>query len=172
MKLTPTEIAWINNELDTHQIMYQEIYDEIKDHIITAIETVRANGDERNVALVFSEVMSAQFPGYRPFEEIAEQYQRNIKSKTQCPKCNSYKIKTMNRFYFFSVFAICLMLCFLIWIYAKGHFTTMLITGLTLFGVMAAVAYILMVGKLKLICRSCGFKFTVSPTGYHKKITS
>jgi hypothetical protein len=49
MKLTPEELQWINKRMDWYTIKYQEIYDEILDYIITAIEAKRAIGDNRPI---------------------------------------------------------------------------------------------------------------------------
>jgi len=38
--------------MEVYPINYQEVYDEILDHIVTAIETARKNGDQRAVEAV------------------------------------------------------------------------------------------------------------------------
>jgi len=53
MKLTIFDLDYINDRLKNDiKSIYQEPYDEIKDHIITAIEVARENGDQRNIASV------------------------------------------------------------------------------------------------------------------------
>ena len=71
MKLTAEELATVNKRLDGYHIIYQEVYDEIADHIITAIEIERAGGDERPVELLFDTVVEKQFPGNKTIQKIA-----------------------------------------------------------------------------------------------------
>ena len=82
MKLSTEELAWVDGNLATYKIKYQEVYDELKDHILTAIETLRAAGDKREIDVLFNEVVQQQFPGYWPFEDIVNQsrlaYNRKI----------------------------------------------------------------------------------------------
>ncbi|MES2278346.1 MAG: hypothetical protein V4592_20105 [Bacteroidota bacterium] len=75
MILTTDEITWVIDKLNTYGIKYQEIYDELKDHLLTAIENLREAGDDRSVEMLFDEVVKQQFPGYWPFEDILKQYQ-------------------------------------------------------------------------------------------------
>lgn len=74
MILSPQEMTLVGLRLDEHRIKYQEVYDEMKDHILSAIEDLRAKGDDRDVEVLFNEVVRSQFPGYKPFEEIVRQY--------------------------------------------------------------------------------------------------
>ncbi|GAB3938431.1 hypothetical protein [Mucilaginibacter myungsuensis] len=81
MKLTPEEIAWVSDTLNLYDIKYQEIYDELKDHMLTAIERLRAGGDDRAVNLLWTDVLKQQFPGWWPFEDIVKQYQGAYQKK-------------------------------------------------------------------------------------------
>jgi hypothetical protein len=75
MKLTIIDLDYINDRLKKDiKSIYQEPYDEIKDHIITAIEVARENGDQRNIAFVFDELIEIHFKGYRTFEKIIKEY--------------------------------------------------------------------------------------------------
>jgi hypothetical protein len=74
MNLTTDEILKVDQQLSAYNIKFQEIYDELKDHILTAIETRRADGDGREIDVLFNEVIQKQFPGYWPFEEIVKQH--------------------------------------------------------------------------------------------------
>ena len=76
MKLSVTDLTYINHRMETYDIKYREIYDEITDHVISAIETMRAKGDNRNIATLFDEMMEKQFPGYYAFKKIASHYQK------------------------------------------------------------------------------------------------
>ena len=81
MKLSEIDLNYINHRMDTYDIKYQEIYDEIKDHIISAIETARADGDQRNIVYVFDDLMEAHFPGYWAFQKISKQYEKAYRAK-------------------------------------------------------------------------------------------
>jgi len=74
MKLNADEIAWIGKRMETYHIIYQEIHDELTDHIITAIETARANGDQRAIETVFEDVVAAHFPGEKAMQKIQFKY--------------------------------------------------------------------------------------------------
>ena len=75
MKLTAIDLDYINDRLKNDiKSIYQEPYDEIKDHIITAIEVARENGDQRNIAFVFDELIETHFMGYQTFEKIIKGY--------------------------------------------------------------------------------------------------
>ena len=81
MKLTYTETDWITSKLNSYDIKYQEIFDELKDHLITAIENLREQGDQRHVEILYKEVVAAQFPGFWPFDDIVKQYQEAYRQK-------------------------------------------------------------------------------------------
>jgi uncharacterized membrane protein YqjE len=93
MKLTITDLKYINQCLDDNEFKYQEIYDEIKDHVLLAMETARENGDERDIEFVYNDMVNTQFPGYYAFEKIAIGYEKayNIKiTKTLWANMNYY----------------------------------------------------------------------------------
>jgi len=81
MNLTTIDLNYINHRMETYDIKYQEVYDEIKDHVISAVEDIRAKGDDRNIVYVFDDMMSAQFPGYWAFQKISKQYERAYRKK-------------------------------------------------------------------------------------------
>ena len=64
MILTTEELKWINKRMEWYDIKYQEIYDEIFDHIITGIEAARVSGDHRTIDIVFQRVVDNPFGGY------------------------------------------------------------------------------------------------------------
>ncbi|QKJ31445.1 hypothetical protein HQ865_17285 [Mucilaginibacter mali] len=93
MILRTEEITWVSDKLNTYDIKYQEVYDELKDHLLTAVENMRAAGDDRHIEILFNEVVKKQFPGYWPFEDIVKQYQtayRNRIRKTMWANCRHY----------------------------------------------------------------------------------
>jgi hypothetical protein len=91
MKLTPAELLWIDERLNSYGIKYQEIYNEIKDHLLTAIEIARAEGDSRGIDAVFEEVVRKQFPGYWPFDDIVKQYLAAYRQKISRSMWRNYK---------------------------------------------------------------------------------
>jgi hypothetical protein len=81
MTLSTIDLNYINERIDAYAIKYQEVYDEIKDHVLSAVEAARANGDQRNIASVFDDLMEAHFPGLWPFEKISKQYEKAFRTK-------------------------------------------------------------------------------------------
>ena len=69
MILTTVDLEYIDTRLDEHELKYQEVYDEIKDHVLLAMETARAGGDERDIEFLYNDMMATQFPGYYAFEK-------------------------------------------------------------------------------------------------------
>src|SRR5471030_760907 len=74
MILTADELEMVNKCMQTYAIKYQEVYDEISDHMITAIEIARKNGDQRAVETVFNEIFTTHFPGNNPMRKIQLKY--------------------------------------------------------------------------------------------------
>ncbi|SDD63717.1 hypothetical protein SAMN05216464_102138 [Mucilaginibacter pineti] len=81
MKLSNDELMWINERMKIYDIKFQEIYNEILDHIITAIEEKRTNGDKRDILEVFQNVVDDHFGGYVGIENLSlEQEKIYLKS--------------------------------------------------------------------------------------------
>ena len=84
MILTIEELEWVKERMKIYVIKYQEIYDEILDHILTGIEERRTAGDAREIAVVFQDVVEEHFNGYIGIEAMAlseeKIYQKNIRS--------------------------------------------------------------------------------------------
>ncbi|MEB0262970.1 MULTISPECIES: hypothetical protein [unclassified Mucilaginibacter] len=63
-------------------LSYRETYEEILDHVLTAIEVKRRSGDMRDIGVVFQDVVDTDFGGYRGIEELALKqvkiYQKHI----------------------------------------------------------------------------------------------
>jgi len=83
MILTADELKWIDMRMEIYDIKYQEIYDEILDHIITAIEEKRKGGDQQDIKWLFQEVVDQHFKGFFGVENLAKEqediYKRGIK---------------------------------------------------------------------------------------------
>ena len=71
MILSAEEVQWVTNRMKVYDIKYQEIYNELFDHVITAIEAKRAAGDSREILSVFQDVVDTHFGGYQGIEEVA-----------------------------------------------------------------------------------------------------
>ncbi|WP_374950609.1 hypothetical protein [Mucilaginibacter sp.] len=86
MILTSSEMQWVSDRMKVYDIKYQEIYYEILDHIITAIELKRTGGDTREIAIVFQDVVDTDFWGYAGIESLALQqekiYRKYVGSKS------------------------------------------------------------------------------------------
>lgn len=81
MKLTQTELSCIEQTLDKHDIKYQEVYNELKDHLMSAVEYARASGDERGIDELLKHIISTQFPGWWPFEDVTKSFERAYRKK-------------------------------------------------------------------------------------------
>ena len=81
MNLSIRELDWINKRMDWYGIKYQEIYNEIFDHIVSAIELERADGDQRTIDIVFEKVTDRDFGGYLGVDKIVKTYERAYRSK-------------------------------------------------------------------------------------------
>lgn len=81
MTLNTVDLDYINHRMDTYDIKYQEIYDEIKDHMVSAVETARGGGDERNIVDVFDELMEGHFPGFWALQDISKEYEMAYRAK-------------------------------------------------------------------------------------------
>jgi Ca2+-binding EF-hand superfamily protein len=84
MILSTQEIEWVKERMNIYVIKYQEIYDEILDHILTAIEERRKAGDDQNIESLFQNVVDDDFSGYIGIEVLAEDeeklYQKKIRT--------------------------------------------------------------------------------------------
>lgn len=83
MKITQEELAWIIKRIDWYEIKYQEIYDELFDHIVTAIETERENGNSRPIESVFQNVVDRDFNGYLGIDKIIADQKKAHRNKIQ-----------------------------------------------------------------------------------------
>ncbi|MES2064253.1 MAG: hypothetical protein V4456_20190 [Bacteroidota bacterium] len=80
MILSPEELQWVTERMKIYDIKYLESYYEILDHILTAIEIKRDNGDTREISVVFQDVVDTDFGGYSGIETLAVK-QENIYNK-------------------------------------------------------------------------------------------
>lgn len=67
------ELKWIDTRMEICDIKYQEIYDEILDHVITAIEEKRKAGDQQDIKWLFQDVIDEHFKGFFGIEKLAKE---------------------------------------------------------------------------------------------------
>lgn len=76
MVLTTEERAWVTERMKIYDIKYQEIYDELLDHILTAMEIRRREGNKLSVAILFQRVVDEHFGGYQGIEDLAKNQEK------------------------------------------------------------------------------------------------
>lgn len=81
MILTPEETHWVTDRMEIYDVKYQEIYNELFDHILTAIEVKRTEGDIRDIKVVFQDVVDNHFGGYTGIEQVAAGQEKAYVSK-------------------------------------------------------------------------------------------
>lgn len=81
MKLDYWDLDYIHTRMKNYEIKYQEIYNELFDHIVTAIEEKRAEGDTRSMEKMYTEVTDNQFGGYYGIERVAKSHEDGYKKK-------------------------------------------------------------------------------------------
>jgi len=91
MNLSVRELDWINKRMDWYGIKYQEIYNEIFDHIVSAIELERADGDQHTIDIVFDKVAERDFGGYLGVDKIVKTYERAYRSKIKKSMLTNFK---------------------------------------------------------------------------------
>lgn len=74
---------YIHNRMKTYDIKFQEIYDELLDHIVTAIEERRAAGDISSLEQMYTDVVKSQFGGYSGIERIAKSHENGYKHRVR-----------------------------------------------------------------------------------------
>ena len=83
MKLTYWDLDWVHNRMNWYDIKYQEIYNELFDHITTAIEEKKQTGDTRSLETIFHDVVDTDFGGYLGIEKVAQSHESGYKSKVK-----------------------------------------------------------------------------------------
>jgi hypothetical protein len=83
MKLDYWEMDYIHNSMKNYDIKFQEIYNELFDHIVTAIEERRTSGDTNSLEQMYAGVVKIQFGGYSGIEKIAKSHEDGYKRKVR-----------------------------------------------------------------------------------------
>jgi len=91
MTLSSQELIWIRDRMGYYDIKYQEIYDEVLDHILTAIEERRKAGDARQISSLFQNVVDEQFGGYTGIETLAQNHEKLHQKNIRALFSNSFK---------------------------------------------------------------------------------
>lgn len=71
----------IAKELKSYRIQYAEIYNEIFDHLVSAVADKRAEGDEREVGILFGETMESVFGNRQQVQWLAEDREYALKGQ-------------------------------------------------------------------------------------------
>jgi hypothetical protein len=82
MKLTYWEMDYIHSRMKNYDIKFQEIYNELFDHIVTAVEEKRETGDIDTLERMYNDV-SDKFGGYMGIEKIAKSHEDSYRSKVR-----------------------------------------------------------------------------------------
>ena len=77
------ELDYVHTRMKDHDIKFQEIYNELFDHIVTAIEAKRLAGDTAAIEVMYKNVENAQFGGYAGIEEVARSHEMGYKAKVK-----------------------------------------------------------------------------------------
>jgi hypothetical protein len=83
MTLSAEELKWIDERMKTYQIKHGEIYHEILDHIISAIEQKRRAGNKSNVETLFQQVVDRHFGGHEGIEDLVVKQEEIYKQSIQ-----------------------------------------------------------------------------------------
>src|SRR6187402_3437697 len=81
MPLTADELTWVSQHMTIYKIPFQEVNDEVLDHIISAMEYARASGNNLPVARLFQDVVDEQFNGYVGIDEIVKTHEKAYQKK-------------------------------------------------------------------------------------------
>ncbi|PJJ79780.1 hypothetical protein [Mucilaginibacter auburnensis] len=76
MNITQDERAWVAERMNIYDLKYQEIYDELLDHILTAIENRRAEGNTLSTDKLFQQVVDNHFGGCSGIEDLAKNQEK------------------------------------------------------------------------------------------------
>lgn len=74
MKLSADELKWIEDGLKAYQIKYRDVHNEIFDHVVSAIEEKRKDGDSSNIDLLFQQIIEEHFGGTQGIENLVAEH--------------------------------------------------------------------------------------------------
>jgi len=141
MKLDYWEMDYIHNRMKTYDIKFQEIYNELFDHIITAIEERRETGDTDSLEHMYEDVVKIQFGGYSGIEKIAKSHEAGYRHKVR-------KMLLANFRYYINFQSLIFIIALMCIGFALPH--TNLIIGMFFIAIFAAAAYSSVYAYIKL----------------------
>ncbi len=71
-KLHRYEYNWIAKRLEAYRIKYAEVYNEVYDHVVSAVENKRQQGDKRDIFMLFQETIRQDFGGKDGLARMAD----------------------------------------------------------------------------------------------------
>lgn len=132
MKLDYWEMDYIHTRMKNYDIKFQEIYNELFDHIVTAIEEKREAGDTATIERMYTEVTDQQFGGFFGIERIAKSHENGYKKKVKKMIWTNFRQYINLQSLVFVIVLVCLGLLFP---------RTKLVTGAFLVVIFAAAVY-------------------------------
>ncbi len=141
MKLTYWEMDYIHNRMKNYDIKFQEIYNELFDHIVSAIEEKREAGDTSSLEQMYADVVKTQFGGYSGIEKIARSYEAGYREKVRKMILANFKYYINFRSLVFIIMLMCIG-------FLLPH--TNLIIGIFFIAIFAAAAYSSLYAYIKL----------------------
>lgn len=79
-KLMPYEKKWIARRLRVYRIKYAEIYNEVYDHIVSACEDKRKDGDRRDILPLFQETMDRDIGSHAGIAQMTSERAYTLKT--------------------------------------------------------------------------------------------
>jgi len=141
MKLSYWEMDYIHGRMKNYDIKFQEIYNELFDHIVTAIEERRAAGDTNSLERMYEDVAKKQFGSYSGIEKIAKSYEAGYREKVR-------KMILANFRYYINFRSLVFIIALMCIGFSLPH--TNLITGIFFIAIFAAAAYSSLYAYIKL----------------------
>lgn len=141
MKLNYWDMDYIHERMKNYDIKYQEIYNELFDHVVTAIEAKREAGDTGTLDRMYEEVVETQFGGFSGIENVARSHEDNYKSKVKKMVWANYK-------YYFNLKSLLFLTVFILSSFSLPH--NKLSTEIYVVAIFIAAMYPSVYARIKL----------------------
>ncbi|UOE48164.1 hypothetical protein MTO98_27505 [Mucilaginibacter sp. SMC90] len=79
MKLRADESKWIEERMKVYEIKYRNVYNEILDHVMSAIEERRRAGDSRDIESLFQQVVDMHLGGTDGIKKLVVEHENIYK---------------------------------------------------------------------------------------------
>ena len=132
MRLTYWEWDYIHTRMKNYDIKFQEIYNELFDHIVSAIEEKRAAGDTDSLERMYEVVVETQFGGYFGIEKVAKSHEDGYKQKVK-------KLIWANFRHYLNIHSLLFTTALIFIVFLLPH--NKLTVGVILIAIFAAAAY-------------------------------